>query len=114
MFCFQNHRTNKTFFPNILKYERIINSENEEEALNKWEQYASTRHEKNNTLQVQTDAYENQQVEFNPSRMCVHKIFVMYNVFAGICAGLLGLGQFLGEFSSSHQYTIHGKENTGS
>jgi len=71
-------------------------SGNEDEALNKWEIYASTRDDKISASQVQDDIIDNQQAEFNPSRRFVHKIFVSYNAFAGICAGLLGLGQILG------------------
>lgn len=74
--------------------------------MNKWEIYASTRDDKISASQVQADSIDNQQAEFNPSRRFVHKIFVSYNAFAGICAGLLGLGQILGEFLTVHNNTV--------
>lgn len=81
-----------------------INSGNENEALNSWEQYESQRSIKSGASQTTSDAFESQQAEFNPSRTWAHKIFVFYSAIAGIFAGLLGLGQVLGE-SSYHILT---------
>jgi len=83
-----------------------INSGNENEALNSWEKYESQGSSKSGAFQTTvTDAFESQQAEFDPSRTCAHKIFVSYSAIAGIFAGLLGLGQFLGE--SSYQSNIY-------
>mmetsp|Transcript_23150 Transcript_23150/g.34288 ORF Transcript_23150/g.34288 Transcript_23150/m.34288 type:complete len:221 (-) Transcript_23150:31-693(-) len=72
-------------------------SGNENEALNSWEKYESQGSSKSGAFQTTvTDAFESQQAEFDPSRTCAHKIFVSYSAIAGIFAGLLGLGQFLG------------------
>lgn len=74
------------------------NSEVEKVTLNQWSQYESNRSGKISMVESSTNAFENQQAEFNPRRTCIHKCFILYSFIAGLSALLLSLGQFIGKF----------------